>query len=163
MSHLTKQKHLNLMKVQLAADDKGPHKSSEGGTRTPNLVINSHPLCRLSYLGMFASRGQRIGLIGNSGAYCRSTEGKCEHMAFRLGITVGFGLGYYLGTMAGRERYQQLNRLIRKVKGSNAYDQAADKAKAVVDLGTEKVKEGVQSKRHSNGKNDQQPNEFTPS
>lgn len=84
-------------------------------------------------------------------------------MAFRLGLTVGFGLGYYLGTMAGRERYQQLNRLIRKVKGSNAYDQATDRAKAVVDLGTEKVKGGVQSKMHSNGKTEPQPNEFTPS
>ena len=24
---------------------------SSGGTRTPNLVVNSHPLCRLSYRG----------------------------------------------------------------------------------------------------------------
>ncbi len=65
--------------------------------------------------------------------------------------------------MAGRERYQQLNRLIRKVRGSNAYDAATDKARAVVDLGAEKIKDGVQSKMHSNGKADQQPNEFSPS
>ena len=67
-------------------------------------------------------------------------------MRFRLGLVVGFGAGYYLGSMAGRERYEQINRMIKKVKRSEAYDVATDKAKAVVDLGVERAKDLVDSK-----------------
>ena len=56
---------------------------------------------------------------------------------------MGFGLGYYFGAKAGRERYVQLNGMIRKVKRSDAYDAASEKAKAVVDLGVERAKEFV--------------------
>ncbi|HUQ39341.1 MAG TPA: hypothetical protein VM030_04245 [Acidimicrobiales bacterium] len=64
-------------------------------------------------------------------------------MRFRLGAAIGFGAGYYLGAMAGRERYEQLNKLIGKVKRSEAYDVATDKAKAAVDLGMERAKDMV--------------------
>jgi hypothetical protein len=47
--------------------------------------------------------------------------------------------------MAGRERYEQLNRLIRKAKRSDAFDTASEKAKAVVDLGVERAKDAVES------------------
>jgi hypothetical protein len=67
-------------------------------------------------------------------------------MRFRLGLAVGFGAGYYLGAMAGRERYEQINRLLRKAKRSEAYDAATDKAKAVVDLGVERARDLVESK-----------------
>lgn len=59
---------------------------------------------------------------------------------------MGFGAGYYLGTMAGRERYEQINRMVKKVKRSEAYDVATDKAKAVVDLGVERARDLVESK-----------------
>jgi hypothetical protein len=74
-------------------------------------------------------------------------------MRFRLGLITGFGAGYYLGSMAGRERYEQINRAVRKVKGSDAYDMATDKAKAVVDLGVERAKDVVEDKfgHSSNG------------
>ena len=65
-------------------------------------------------------------------------------MKFRLGLIVGFGLGYYLGAMAGRERYEQLNRLLRKVRRSDAFETAVDKTKAVVDLGVERAKDIVE-------------------
>ena len=65
-------------------------------------------------------------------------------MRLRLGFVLGFGLGYYLGSMAGRERYEQINRMIRKVKRSDAYEVATDKAKAVVDLGVERAREAVE-------------------
>jgi len=62
-------------------------------------------------------------------------------MRFRLGVMVGFGVGYYLGAKAGRERYVQLNAMVRKVKRSDAYEEATDKARAVVDLGVERAKD----------------------
>lgn len=65
-------------------------------------------------------------------------------MRFRLGLMVGFGAGYYLGAKAGRERYEQLNTMIGKVKRSDAYETATDKAKAVADLTGERAKDFVE-------------------
>jgi hypothetical protein len=73
-------------------------------------------------------------------------------MRFRAGLILGFAGGYYLGTMAGRERYEQINRLVRKVKRSDAFDEVTDKAKAVVDLAGERAKDLVDSKT-GGGKN----------
>lgn len=64
-------------------------------------------------------------------------------MRFRLGAIVGFGAGYYLGARAGRERYEQLNRWIRRAQSSDAFETASDKAKAVFDLGVERAKDVV--------------------
>ena len=72
-------------------------------------------------------------------------------MRFRLGIIVGFAAGYYFGARAGRERYEDINRMIRKVKRSDAFDTATDKAKAVVDLGVERAKDAIDDKIHHNG------------
>jgi hypothetical protein len=62
-------------------------------------------------------------------------------MRLRLGLIAGFGAGYYLGTAAGRERHEQINQLISRVKRSDAYETATDKAKAVADLSVERAKE----------------------
>ncbi len=67
-------------------------------------------------------------------------------MRFRLGLGIGFGLGYYLGARAGPERYEQINDMIRRVKRSDTFETATDKAKDVVDLGVEKTKDVVDSK-----------------
>jgi hypothetical protein len=64
-------------------------------------------------------------------------------MRFRLGMAIGFGAGYYLGAKAGRERYEQMNQWISRAKQSDAYDTAAEKAKAVVDLGVERARDLV--------------------
>lgn len=71
-------------------------------------------------------------------------------MRFRLGLGIGFGLGYYLGAKAGRERYEQLNDMIRRVKRSDTFETATDKAKDVVDLGVERTKDIVDSKMGDN-------------
>ena len=34
-------------------------------------------------------------------------------MKLRLGMALGFGIGYYLGAKAGRERYEQLRRILQ--------------------------------------------------
>ncbi len=70
-------------------------------------------------------------------------------MRFRLGLLVGFGSGYYLGSRAGRERYEQINRTIAKVKRSDAYETATEKVQDVVDTGVAKAREVVDS--HTNG------------
>jgi hypothetical protein len=67
-------------------------------------------------------------------------------MRLRFGLLIGFALGYYLGSMAGRERYEQMNRVIRKIKRSDAYEAATEKAKAVVDLGVERARDAVEDK-----------------
>ena len=71
-----------------------------------------------------------IGVVG----YVRA-------MRFRLGLVLGFGAGYYLGARAGRERYEQLNRWIDRTRNSEAYETATEKARAVVDLATERAKD----------------------
>ena len=62
-------------------------------------------------------------------------------MRLRLGFVVGFGSGYYLGTKAGRERHEEINRMIRKIKRSERFEVAAEKAKEMVDLGVEQAKD----------------------
>lgn len=66
-------------------------------------------------------------------------------MRFRLGLMVGFGSGYYLGAKAGQERYLQLKRWVDKAaeraKDAELVGTAADKARAVVDLGVERAKD----------------------
>ncbi len=65
-------------------------------------------------------------------------------MRLKLGFILGFALGYYLGAMAGRERYQQINRWLQKVQRSDAFETAVDKTKAAVDLGVERAKDIVE-------------------
>jgi hypothetical protein len=67
-------------------------------------------------------------------------------MRLRVGFIAGLALGYYLGAMAGRERYEQINRLLRQAQGSNALEGAAGKARAVVDLGRERARDVVGTK-----------------
>lgn len=68
-------------------------------------------------------------------------------MRFRLGAAIGFGAGYYLGARAGRERFEQLNRWMRRAQSSDAFETASEKAKAVIDLGVERAKDAVSDLR----------------
>ena len=51
-------------------------------------------------------------------------------MRFRTGIIVGGAVGYYLGAKAGRQRYEQLNRMLHKVGESAPVQEAVAKARA---------------------------------
>jgi hypothetical protein len=55
-------------------------------------------------------------------------------MRFRLGLFVGFGVGYYLGARAGRERYEQLRAWLGQAPLA--------KVQAAVDLGRERLRNG---------------------
>jgi hypothetical protein len=68
-------------------------------------------------------------------------------MGYRTGLVVGFAAGFYLGSWAGRERHEQINKALHRVRQSDAFDSATGKAKAVVDLGKERAKDIVESKR----------------
>ena len=65
-------------------------------------------------------------------------------MRFRLGFVTGMATGYYLGAKAGRQRYDQINRAIAKVKRSDAYEEATEMAKAKVEEAAEKAKSVVE-------------------
>jgi hypothetical protein len=75
-------------------------------------------------------------------------------MRFRLGAIIGFGLGYYLGAKAGRERYLQLRGMIQKAKRSDAYGAATSKAKDVVDLTVDAAKDFVTEHKPGGGSGD---------
>ena len=91
-------------------------------------------------------------------------------MRFRFGFVTGMATGYYLGAKAGRQRYDQINRTIAKVKRSEAYEEvterakekveeAAEKAKEVLEEGVEKAREVVES--HSGDSNGRGESEVT--
>jgi hypothetical protein len=82
-------------------------------------------------------------------------------MKIRIGFGLGLVVGYYLGAMAGRERYQQMNQVIGKFRRSQAFDSATGKAKDVIDVVYERAKDGVSHKLHHNG--NEQPSTFSPS
>ena len=68
-------------------------------------------------------------------------------MRFRLGLITGGAVGYYCGAKAGRERYEQLNRWLRELSGSEAVETAEEKTKAVIDLGVERARGFVEERR----------------
>jgi len=74
-------------------------------------------------------------------------------MRFRLGMVTGFAAGYYLGARAGRQRYDQINRSLSKLRGSDTFETAADRAKAIVEEGVEKARSLVDA-RTGNGHGD---------
>ena len=58
-------------------------------------------------------------------------------MRFRLGVVIGFAVGYYLGTKAGRERYEQIRQWLRDARQSRPFE----KAQAAVELGFERIRQ----------------------
>ncbi len=67
-------------------------------------------------------------------------------MRFRLGLVTGFAGGYYLGARAGRQRYDQINRQLTKLKRSEAFDEAAERARSVVTEGVDKARSLVDTR-----------------
>lgn len=75
-------------------------------------------------------------------------------MRFRMGFLVGMGTGYYLGTMAGRERYEQINQWVDKLKRSDTFEVATEKARSAMDVGVEKAKDLGDSRSTNGGHGD---------
>lgn len=49
-------------------------------------------------------------------------------MGTKFGLVVGAGLGYVLGTRAGRERYEQIKKSATKIRHSSVLSQPMDSA-----------------------------------
>jgi hypothetical protein len=54
---------------------------------------------------------------------------------FRAGLVVGLAVGYYLGARAGRERYEQIEEWLDKVRGTDTYRDISDKIEQLYEDG----------------------------
>ena len=57
-------------------------------------------------------------------------------MKFRIGLVLGFGIGYYLGARAGRARYEQMHRRLERLRDSRLFE----RMQAAVELGVERMR-----------------------
>jgi hypothetical protein len=64
-----------------------------------------------------------------------------DDMRFRVGIVAGFALGYYLGSKAGRERYEQIRHWLEDARQSRP----VEKAQAAVELGMERIRQQTEA------------------
>ena len=71
-------------------------------------------------------------------------------MRFRLGMVTGFATGYYLGARAGRQRYDQINRSLARLRRSETFEAAGERARTVVEEGVDKARSLVEN-RAGNG------------
>ena len=62
-----------------------------------------------------------------------------------------FGIGYVLGTKAGRDRYEQLRRLYRRTTSNEKVRQVIDQGKDIVDNSTTQVRGVVAEQLRSTG------------
>jgi hypothetical protein len=79
-------------------------------------------------------------------------------MGFRAGVLVGFGVGYVLGSKAGRERYEEIRRAWHGFTGSptvqravatskEAAETSARKGLSVVQQGVDKATGAIKERR----------------
>ena len=59
----------------------------------------------------------------------------------RLGLIASFAVGYYLGSRAGRERYEQIQRWLEDARKSRTVEQA----RGAVERGIERVRERTEA------------------
>ncbi len=66
-------------------------------------------------------------------------------MGFKTGLIVGFGVGYVLGTKAGRDRYEELKATWDQFVGNPSVQRVVTKGREVVETGAEKGIRAVES------------------
>jgi hypothetical protein len=67
-------------------------------------------------------------------------------MGFKSGLLVGFGVGYVLGSKAGRERYDEIRAAWDQFVGNPSVQRVVTKGKEVVDTG---VQRGIRAVENS--------------
>jgi hypothetical protein len=65
-------------------------------------------------------------------------------MGFKTGLLVGFGVGYVLGTKAGRERYEELKSSWDQFMGNPSVQTVVSKSKEVVETGKQRGLQAVE-------------------
>lgn len=65
-------------------------------------------------------------------------------MGFKTGMLVGFGVGYVLGSKAGRERYEELRATWGQIMGNPRVQQTLHKSREVVETGAQRGLQAVQ-------------------
>jgi hypothetical protein len=65
-------------------------------------------------------------------------------MGFKTGLLVGLGVGYVLGTKAGRERYDELKASWDQFMGNPSVQSVVSKGKEVVETGKERGLKAVE-------------------
>ena len=103
-------------------------------------------LCQLSYGGPLACTPVTTVAQLASLSQLRASllSGYAQRM--KLSILLGGAVGYVLGARAGRERYEAIVRLARRVAGSQTIQSAAGVFQAQVDEITHRVRETVAAK-----------------
>ena len=81
-------------------------------------------------------------------------------MRIKFGIVTGLVVGYYLGARAGRQRYEQINRMLGRARRAGVTQQATHKAVDLTHSGLDHAKESVRHRMHHG---DRQPSGFSPS
>jgi hypothetical protein len=56
-----------------------------------------------------------------------ATAGYKEGMRFRTGLIIGLAIGYYYGTKAGHERYEQIEQWLDRIRSTTTYQDARTK------------------------------------
>jgi hypothetical protein len=69
----------------------------------------------------------------------------------KVRTAIVFGVGYVLGTKAGRDRYEQLRRLYRRTTSNERVRQVLDQGKDLVDSGTAQVRGAAADQLRSAG------------
>jgi len=62
-------------------------------------------------------------------------------MKFRTGLLIGGALGYYYGAKAGRERFEQIDAVLDRVRGKPTYQRAREQVFGTVVVVREAAKE----------------------
>jgi hypothetical protein len=65
-------------------------------------------------------------------------------MGFKTGLMVGLGVGYVLGTKAGRERYEELKASWDNFMGNPSVQTVVNKGKEVVETGKQRGLQAVE-------------------
>ena len=83
-------------------------------------------------------------------------------MGFKTGLLVGFGVGYVLGTKAGRERYEELKASWDQFVGNPSVQRAVTRGKEVVEAGTRRGIRAVEDAEEAARERLEGPSSGTP-